>query len=172
MASASLNPSDSPDASSSNEHRVPSLKSAASSARVSGRNPRAGTFVVVGMFFFGIILTVTMFLYWRHHRAPFLPYQKALAVQYPGSRPIVEGGKHKNSPWILRVRLQVDFGLENNPSQVPTIVETVFNLAQQHQPDLAKYDEFQVHFEYRPPERKAEYLEVKRDVSLMNARTQ
>jgi hypothetical protein len=116
------------------------------------------------MFVFGVILTVTMYVYWRYHRAPFLPYQKALAVQYPGSRPIVEGGRHKNSPWILRVRLNVDFALENNPPQVPRITETVYALAQQHQPDLSKYEEFQVHFEYRPPERTAQYLQVKRPV--------
>jgi hypothetical protein len=117
-------------------------------ARVSGRA------VVIGMFTFGIAATATLWIYWTLHTGPFRPLQDALAAEFPGSLPRVDGGQrkmHKGTPKILRVVLKVDFDPVTDTRQGQQVLDRVEELARHHI-DLNVYDFLDVYLYQGVPE--------------------
>lgn len=125
-------------------------------------SPRvAGRWVVIGMFGFGTVLMVLLALYWHFHTAPFRPLQNALAAEFPGSLPRVEGGqhkKHRDTPKILRIALRTDFDptAASVRRRVAAMVRRIVGLAARHVP-LAQYDRLEIYLYFRRPEQASVY---------------
>jgi hypothetical protein len=131
-------------------------------SRVSGRA------VVIGMFIFGITATSTLWIYWTLHTGPFRPLQDALAAQFPGSVPRVDGGQrkmHKGTPKILRVVLRVDFDPVTGTRQGQQVLDRVEELAR-HYIDLNDYDVLDVYLYHGIPERDLREKEFERTLKL------
>jgi hypothetical protein len=138
---------DNPVSSSSIEHSPPQPKGI------------PGPFVVIGMFAFGMLATGLLFAYWHFHTAPFQELQAALAKEFPGSRPRVEGGQrkqHQHTPRVLRVILKVDYLPESDPKQSNQIADRVLELAEKHH-GLEPYDLAEIHLYW--PEKEQEIHE-------------
>lgn len=70
----------------------------------------SGKLLVTGLFVFGGLLTLLMFVYWDLHTRPFRPLRTELRQHFQKMRPVVEGGRSKGKgPWTLRITLTVDF---------------------------------------------------------------
>ena len=71
----------------------------------------SGRWVVAAMFAMGITLTGLLYAYSTLHLGPFRPLQDAIAQEFPGSAPRIDGGKkkpHKNTPTILRILVKTE----------------------------------------------------------------
>ncbi len=116
-----------------------------------------GTWVVFAMFAFGFLATGILFAYWHWHTAPFQELQAALAKEFPGCRPRVEGGQHKshkNTTRTLRVVLKVDFPPDQKTAQSEAMADRVLDLAASYLPHpLTDYDVAEVHL-YWPEKEK------------------
>lgn len=145
---------------------------------------RSGTWMVVIMFAFALLMIALMFLYWELHTRPFRPLQVAINARYPNSMPRVIGGKHKShqpgSKPTLRVVIAVDYdpteGLPRPPGtdpdeedrltltdtmQVdPRVEETYRTLLQlsSENTDLSRYDMIEIFLEHRRPEKRSRTL--------------
>ncbi len=121
----------------------------------------SGTFVVLGMFAFGILITGVLFAYWHFHTAPFQELQAALAEEFPGSRPRAEGGQrkqHKDTPNILRIILKVDFAPQSHKARSEQMADRVMELAEEHH-GLEPYDLAEIHLFWPEKEKEIhEYL--------------
>lgn len=73
---------------------------------------RAGRWLVLSMFVMGLTATGLLRLYWNMHLEPFMPLQKAIETEFPGTAPRVDGGRrrlNRDTPMILRVVIKVPF---------------------------------------------------------------
>ncbi len=107
------------------------------------------------MFAFGLLATGGLFAYWHFHTAPYQELQAALAKEFPGCRPRVEGGRHKqhkDTPRILRMVLKVDFRPDVETQKSEQMADRVLELADKYH-GLAEYDIAEVHL-YWPEEEK------------------
>jgi len=121
------------------------------------RRRKWGRWVVIGMLLFAVGLTVTNWVYWKLHVAPFLPLQKLLAEEYEGSRPRVEGGQrkiHKGTPTILRVTMKVDFDPtgETGDRKADRFSAEVARFIRENYEPLADYEILELHFYWPQPE--------------------
>ena len=106
-----------------------------------------GIWVVLGMFTFGLAATGILFAYWHFHTAPFQELQSALAKEFEGSRPRVEGGQrkqHKSTPRVLRIVLKVDFHPIEEKARADKMADRVMELAGKHH-DVTLYDIAEIH---------------------------
>jgi hypothetical protein len=139
---------------------VPTSPPMRHATRVSGRA------VVVGMFIFGIAATSILWMYWKLHTGPFRPFQDALAVEFPGSVPRVEGGQrkmHKGTPRILRVTLRVDFDPEADAERGVAVLARVENVAARYV-DLSEYEVLQAFLYHGVPEKDLRQREFDMDL--------
>jgi hypothetical protein len=128
-----------------------------------------GRWVVLGMIAFAVLVTGSMYVYWNLHTAPFRPLQEALAAEYKGSHPLVQGGQvkmHKGTPRILRIVLRVEFDPNDEGEQktVDKMVDRIIQLAGEYH-DLTQYDTVEIHLAWIRPEKKTLEREITRDVS-------
>lgn len=89
------------------------------------------------MFTFGAILTGILWMYWYYHSAPFVPLQNAIAAEFPGSSPRVDGGQrrmHKGTPAEIWIIIRVEFDVENDDERAEATVERVRQIAEEHLP--------------------------------------
>jgi hypothetical protein len=125
-----------------------------------------GYWVVAGMFVFGLIATGILFAYWHFHTAPFQELQAALAREFEGSRPRVEGGQrkqHKETPRILRIILKVDFHPDEDKVRAERIADRVMDLAAKHH-DVTAYDIAEIHLFWPEQEREIHRTIIERPV--------
>lgn len=126
-----------------------------------------GPYVVIGMFAFGILATGILFAYWHFHTAPFQEFQAALAEEFPGSRPRVEGGqrkRHKGTPRVLRVILKVDYPPESDRGRSEKMADRVLELAEIHH-GLGPYDLAEIHLYWPEKEKEIHEHLIKRPLS-------
>lgn len=123
-----------------------------------------GRYIVLAMLAFGVLSTAGIWTYWKLHLAPYLPLQRALIQAYPASSPRVEGGRHKDSPQILRLVLTIEFPPDEGDPRVHEMVRRILSIARKHL-DFRQYDELEVYLVYRPPERSPQQYEYKRKMS-------
>jgi hypothetical protein len=124
----------------------------------------SGTAVVIGMFAFGITATAALWTYWTLHTGPFRPLQDALAKEFPGSVPRVDGGQRKlrkGMPTILRAVLRVNFDPVTETAKGEEILNRVERLARQHV-DLSQYDVIDVYLYEGVPEQAIREREFER----------
>jgi hypothetical protein len=129
-----------------------------------------GPYVVIAMFAFGFLVTGLLFAYWHYHTAPFQELQSALAAEFPGSRPRVEGGQqkqHKDTPRVLRIVMKVDHHPERDKEKSERIADRVMELAQSHH-GLAPYDLVEIHLYW--PEKEQEIHELLIERPLKSAK--
>jgi hypothetical protein len=127
-------------------------------ARVSGR------IVVAIMFAFGIASTAALWTYWTLHTGPFRPLQDALAKEFPGSLPRVDGGQRKlreGMPKILRVVLRVDFDPVTGTAEGEQVLDRVAKVSRRHI-DLDQYDVLDVYLYEGIPEKTIREREFER----------
>lgn len=115
-----------------------------------------GRTVVLGMIGFGVLMVLTMWLYWEMYTRPFRPLQAAINAEFPGSSPRVIGGRHKShkegSPTLLRIVIRVDFDPETADEAVlQEHIDRLHDLAEQHL-DLSPYEMLEIHLIHRVPE--------------------
>ena len=127
-----------------------------------------GRWVVLGMIAFGLITTAIIWGYWNSRLAPFLPLQKAIMQEFPGSYPHVEGGRPKGEPPLLRIVMHVDFAPSESDERVTKIVERVIALAKQNL-DLGQYENFELHLVHYVPEQTPQRVTIRPKVSELNA---
>jgi len=85
-----------------------------------------GSWVVIGMFVFGIIATGILWTYSRLHNAPFIPLRRALAEEFSrDAAPRVEGGRHHNGPMTLRVVMKLDFDPRSEDPEVVAKIHAI-----------------------------------------------
>ena len=114
-----------------------------------------GKWVVAGMFAFAITLIAILWGYWKLHTAPFLPLQLAIAEQFPGSAPQVQGGQrkmHELTPRILRVTMKVEFNPLDDEDAATRHAKRVAEFVTTRQ-DLSQFGVLEIHFFYLEPER-------------------
>ena len=114
----------------------------------------SGAVVVVAMFAFGITATAALWTYWALHTGPFRPLQDALAKEFPGSLPRVDGGQRKlrkGMPKILRAVLRVDFDPVTETARGEKMLDRVEKISRQHI-DLDQYDVLDVYLYEGVPE--------------------
>ncbi|MDA0833537.1 MAG: hypothetical protein O2955_17570 [Planctomycetota bacterium] len=123
----------------------------------------AGKNVVLAMFLFAGVLVASMFVYWHFHTVKFRPLQEAIASEFPGSKPRVDGGKRKlhveSLPRVLRVVMKIDFNVEESPDKADRQLEQVRNLAEKYV-EVDTYDELELHLYQAPPEREIKQWEL------------
>ena len=102
--------------------------------------------LVLVMLTFGILASGTLWGYWYYHTAPFIPLQVAIADEFPGSAPRVDGGKrkiHKGTPSHLWIIMRVDFKPQDDEAKSLATVDRVHKLADKHL-DLSEYEQITV----------------------------
>ena len=102
--------------------------------------------LVLIMLTFGILASGTLWGYWYYHTAPFIPLQVAIADEFPGSAPRVDGGKrkiHKGTPSHLWIIMRVDFKPQDDEAKSNATVERVRELSDEHL-DLSEYEQLTV----------------------------
>ncbi len=131
------------------ESNNPTQKTAPAGRTLSGR------WMVAGMFAFATAATCTLFVYWKLHVGPFLPLQQAIAAEFKGSAPRVEGGQrkmHKNTPRILRVTMKVRFDPLADEPHARAFADRVDAFIRDHH-DVSPYDVVELHFYWPDPEK-------------------
>jgi len=107
----------------------------------------SGYVMVLGLFVFAIVMTASMWFYWKWHIAPFLPLQQLLAERYPDSRPRVDGGQrkiHKNTPHVLRITIKVNFNPQTDQKRAKKLVNDLAQFTA-HNYDLSAYQELHLY---------------------------
>ena len=126
----------------------------------------SGSAVVLAMFAFGITATGALWTYWTLHTGPFRPLQDALAKEFPGSVPRVDGGQRKmrkGMPSILRAVLRVQFDPETETAKGEQILNRVEQISRQHV-DLSQYDFLDVYLYEGVPEQTIREREFERQL--------
>ena len=116
----------------------------------------SGRWVVVGLFSFAILITATLWIYWKLHIGPFLPLQQALADKFEDSRPRVEGGQrkvHKDTLKILRITMKIEFDPTKNRQQADDFADEVFQFVKKVS-NLETYQQLELHLYWPHPEEK------------------
>lgn len=114
------------------------------------RRTRSGTWLVVAMIGFGLLLTAGMYTYATLHRAPFRALAVELAREYPGTAPRVEGGKlrlDQPGETTLRITMQSPFDPADEDRANSFARDVAAFVAARH--DLAGYDIVEVHLFHR-----------------------
>jgi hypothetical protein len=127
----------------------------------------SGSGVVLATFAFGITATAGLWTYWTLHTGPFRPLQDALAKEFPGSVPRVDGGQrkmHKGTPTILRAVLRVYFDPVTETAKGEQILDRVEQLSRQHI-DLSPYDVLDVYLYEGVPEQAIREREFERQLN-------
>jgi len=102
--------------------------------------------LVFAMLIFGALTTGTLWGYWYYHSAPFIPLQIAIAEEFPGSAPRVDGGQrkmHQGTDALLWIIMRVDFNPQAEPEKSRLTVDRVVELAQATI-DLDNYEQLTV----------------------------
>lgn len=126
----------------------------------------SGTAVIVAMFAFGIAATGGLWTYWTLHTGPFRPLQDALAKEFPGSVPRVDGGQRKmrkGMPTILRAVLRVNFDPVTETAKGEQILDRVEQVSRQYV-DLGQYDFLDVYLYEGVPEQEIREKEFERQL--------
>ena len=116
------------------------------------------------MFAFASLATGTLWTYWYYHTAPFIPLQQAIAAEFHGSAPRVDGGRrrmHKGTPSQLWIIMRVEFDVENDDATVERTVTRVAELAHEHL-QLDEFEQLKIRLFRGEPEK---YLH-KRDIYI------
>ncbi len=129
-------------------------------------NEISGRWVVLGIFIFAIVMIGVLYLYWFKHTGPFLPLQKALAEEFVGCQPLVQGGQrkiHKNTDKILRVTMKVEFNPLEMTESSEQYVENIFRFISNNW-KISDYDELHLHVYKKNPEKKLQENVFKKNV--------
>lgn len=113
------------------------------------RRSISGRFVVGTLFALGIAAGIGVYVFWTLHFAPYVPLQKALAVEFDSVRPRVEGGRHGGGPLVLRVVLHVKQPPQPNDVELQKTAARVQELAVTHL-DLKPYEILELYFVHMP----------------------
>lgn len=123
----------------------------------------AGKHVVMAMFTFAGVLVASMFAYWHFHTVKFRPFQEAIAREFPGSKPRVDGGKRKlhveSLPRVLRVVMKIDFDVDESPDKAERHLEQVRHLAEKYV-EVDTFDELELHLYQPRPEKELKQWEL------------
>jgi len=115
----------------------------------------SGRVVVIGMFAFGLATTACLWIFWDRHTEPFRAIESALAAEFVGSRPDVQGGQrkmHKQSPRILRIVLRVAFDPEQDQQQAEQFAQRIADFVREHH-DVTPYETIEMRLYQLVPER-------------------
>lgn len=115
----------------------------------------SGKLVVGVMFLFASIATGLLWFYWYYHNAPFVPLQKALAQEFIGCQPRVDGGQqkmHRGGPKLLWVILRMPFKPDDDPTRSAKVAGRVRDLVREKLPPH-EFDELTVRLFFGEPER-------------------
>ncbi len=124
----------------------------------------SGRWVVAGMFAFAILLTSGLWIYWKLHIAPFIPLQQALAAEFEGAQPRVEGGQrkmHQGTPRILRITMKVDFDPVASVAKAEEYADRV-EASIRRNTDITPYSTLELHLFQLQPEQEIRQRTVER----------
>lgn len=117
---------------------------------------------------FGLLASGTLWTYWSYHTAPFIPMQIAIADEFPGSAPRVDGGQrkmHKGTPRLLWVVMRVNFNPVADTAQAHKVTQRVMVLAHDNL-DLSQFDQLNLRQFYGEPEKELHRVDF--EVPLSN----
>ncbi len=115
----------------------------------------SGKVVIIGMFLFASLATSLLWFYWYYHNAPFVPLQKALATEFIGCQPRVDGGQrkmHLGTPKLIWVILRMPFKPDDDKARSQKVAERVRDLVVEKLPP-GEFEELTVRLFFGEPER-------------------
>ncbi len=130
-----------------------------------------GSWTVIGMFSFGIVMVLTLYLYWDAYTKPFRELQYAIAARFPDSSPRVIGGKHKShkevNPNTFRMVVRVpltDFDPTQDEARSQERALILAKMANELQ-DLSFYEVMEIHLIQRVPEQETKQWSVSQSIN-------
>lgn len=127
----------------------------------------SGTWLVIAMLGFGVILASGLAIYLRMHTAPFQNLTAALDERFPGSAPRVDGGKRRlDQPGerVLRIVMKAPFDPVEDKSAKEFAREVqAFVAARQ---ELSDFDVVEVHLFQERPERELSQRTIRLEVEV------
>lgn len=115
----------------------------------------SGSAIVLAMFVFGIIATGLLWTYWYYHTAPFIPLQQAIAAEFPGASPRVDGGQrrmHRGTPAQLWVIVKVEFHPSEETAKARQAVARIEQLTREKL-DLSSFETLTIRLFRGDPEK-------------------
>lgn len=115
----------------------------------------SGRMIVLTMFFWGLVLTALLFVYFEFNTRPFRSLRDAIGREFKRSRPNVEGGRLKGrGAMTLRITMSVPFDPFQDELKTKNLLMRVMILARQHQ-ELTRFEKCEVNLIHFVPEKKA-----------------
>lgn len=125
-----------------------------------------GKTIVFSLLIFGLLMSGSLYVFQTVNTFQFADTQKALAEEFPNSRPRVEGGRLKGkseNPATLRVTMAVVFNPEKNKDRLQKMSDHILEIASKNL-DLNEFEVAELHFYQAIPEQKIIMQEIKRDL--------
>ena len=130
-----------------------------------------GKWVVLALAVFGILMTSTMWIYWKMYLGPFVPLQQAIVAveEFSDSRPVVQGGREKSrdeNPNTLRVTMKVEFDPTEEQDKVDRIEQKILKLAKSSLPQFEEFELFELNLYWPVQETERKPITIQRKVEL------
>lgn len=125
-----------------------------------------GKTIVLGLLIFGLLMSGSLYVFQAVNSFKFAPTQKALAEEFPDSKPRVEGGRLKGkqqNPATLRITLAVDFNPNDHEERLQNMSDRILKIASKNL-KLSDYSLAELHFYQAIPEQKIIMRDIKRDL--------
>lgn len=125
-----------------------------------------GRTIVFSLLIFGLLMSGSLYVFQAVNTYPFADTQNALAIEFPDSRPRVEGGRLKGkqiNPTTFRTTLAVDFDPHSDDARIQKMADRILVIASKNL-NLNEYEQAELHFYQAIPEQKIMLREIKRDI--------
>lgn len=131
----------------------------------------SGKWIVLALALFGILMTSTMWVYWKLYLGPFVPLQQAIVAveEFADSRPVVQGGREKSredKPNTLRVTMKVEDDPTKDEQEVIRIEREILALAKSSLPQFEEFDLFELNLYWPVQETESKPITIQRHVKL------
>lgn len=125
-----------------------------------------GKTIVLGLLIFGLLMSGSLYVFQAVNSFKFASTQKALAEEFPDSKPRVEGGRLKGKqqyPVTLRITLAVDFNPIDHEERLQKMSDHILEITSKNL-NLSEYSLAELHFYQAIPEQKIIMRDIKRDL--------
>lgn len=125
-----------------------------------------GRTIVLSLLIFGLLMSGSLYVFQAVNSFKFAGTQKALDLNFPNSKPRVEGGRLKGkqeNPATLRITMAVSFNPDQNEDRLQKMSDQILEIAAENL-NLNEYELAELHFYQAIPEQKIIMREIKRDL--------
>lgn len=125
-----------------------------------------GRTIVFSLLIFGLLMSGSLYVFQAVNSFKFAKTQKALAREFPNSKPRVEGGRLKGkeqNPATLRITMAVAFNPHDHENRLQKMSDQILEIASENL-NLNEFELAELHFYQAIPEQKIIMREIKRDM--------